>query len=110
MEISHPESDHGEGIHTLTSNDDLLAQADCTDEELDDISDVEEDISCDIHTHTIIFKCIGAVKDIQSQETLRMAHDRILNGYTVPVRLAPEPKNIKDSRAIAFECEQNGRK
>ena len=37
-----------------------------------------------------------------------MACDRILNGYTVPVRLAPELKNIKDSGAIAFEYELDG--
>ena len=46
MGMSHPESDHGEG----TCN------------EADDIDDV--DVSCLIHTHTIMFKCIGIVKDI----------------------------------------------
>ncbi len=54
--------------------------------------------------HTIVFKCIGAARDPQSQITLRTARDRMSNGYTVPVRMKPEPTNIVDSRAIVFEC------
>ena len=55
--------------------------------------------------HTIVFKCIGAARDTLSQAALRCARDRMLHGWTVPVRMRPEPTNIADSRAIVFECE-----
>ncbi len=55
--------------------------------------------------HTIVFKCIGASRDSQSQASLRTARGVIASGGTVPVRMRPEPTNIVDSRAIVFECE-----
>lgn len=59
--------------------------------------------------HTVVFKCIGATKDLQSQDALRKAKDRISMGWTVPVRMRPEPTNIVDSQAIVFECEIDGK-
>lgn len=59
--------------------------------------------------HTIVFKCIGAVRDVGSQRALRTARDNIHNGWTVPVRMIPEPTNIVDSRAIVFECKLKGK-
>ena len=56
-------------------------------------------------THTVVFKCIGSVRDADYQNTLRVARDLIARGETVPVRVNPEPTNIKDARALVFECE-----
>lgn len=58
---------------------------------------------------TVVFKCIGATKDTQSQDALCTAKDRISSGWTVPVRMRPEPTNIADSQAIVFECELDGK-
>ena len=52
-----------------------------------------------------MFKCIGATRDTQSQAALCTARDKISNGWTVSVRMRPEPTNIVDSQAIMFECE-----
>ena len=59
--------------------------------------------------HTVVFKCIGAVRDTDSQTTLRTARDRLASGWTVPVRMRPEPTNIRDSRAVVFECKLDGK-
>ena len=56
------------------------------------------------HPHTVVFKCIGAVRDSQSQETLRIAKHKVHNGWTVPVRMRHEPTNIVDAQAVVFEC------
>ncbi len=56
------------------------------------------------HPHTIIFKCIGAVRDTQSQYALYKAKNKRLSGWSVPVRMTPEPTNIVDAQAIMFEC------
>ena len=39
------------------------------------------------------------------KNTLCGACNRLAKGFTVPVRLNPEPHNVKDSKAIAFQCE-----
>lgn len=52
-----------------------------------------------------MFKCIGSVRDADYQNTLRVARDLIARAETVPVRVNPEPTNIKDARALVFECE-----
>lgn len=80
----------------------------------DGYSSSEEDASNGGNTirnapHTVVFKCIGAVRDSDSQTTLRAARDKLADHYSVPVRMRPEPTNIKDSRAIMFECEMNGK-
>ena len=54
--------------------------------------------------HTIVFKCSGAARDTQPSSITPCA-DRMLCGWTVPVRIRPEPTQIADSRAIVFECE-----
>ena len=59
--------------------------------------------------HTVVFKCIGATRDTQSQAALCSAQNRMLHGWTVAVRMRPEPTNIADSRAIVFECELDGK-
>jgi hypothetical protein len=56
--------------------------------------------------HTVVFKCIGATKDITSQAALRTARERY-ESYSV--KLTPEPTNIKDSKAICFQCEIDGK-
>ena len=55
-------------------------------------------------THAITFKCIGAVRDKISQHTLQAVRDRMERGYSVPVKLQPEPDNLWDPKAISFLC------
>lgn len=55
-------------------------------------------------SHTVVFKCIGAVRDTQSQRVLYQAKNKLDSGWTVPVRMRPEPTNIRDARAVVFEC------
>ena len=55
-------------------------------------------------THVVTFKCIGAVRDKIAQQTLRTVRNRMEKGYTVPLKLEPEPDNFWDSNAIAFMC------
>lgn len=71
----------------------------------------KEDLTsnCDCVPHTIVFKCIGAARDTHSQVALRTACVRMASGWTIPVRMRPEPTNIVDSQAIVFECELNGK-
>ena len=52
--------------------------------------------------HTVVFKCIGAVRDPLSQAALRSSRDRLLSSWTVPVRMRPEPSNIFNSKAFFF--------
>ena len=60
-------------------------------------------------THAITFKCIGAVRDKISQQTLRIVRDRMDIGYSVPVKLEPEPDNLWDPKAISFLCNIDGK-
>ena len=69
------------------------------------VSDSAEDGSYE----TVTFKCIGATREISFQTALRTASSRICNQDSVPVRLMPEPNNIYDSKAIAFECQLGGK-
>ena len=50
------------------------------------------------------FKCISVVRDKISQRTLCVVHEQMERGYTVPVKLQPEPDNLWDPKAIAFVC------
>ena len=70
-------------------------------------NDGGDELAGDIHTHSVVFKCIGAAKERRPQEVLAEASYKIQKGETVEVRLRPEPSNPKDSRAIAFECKIN---
>ncbi len=59
--------------------------------------------------HTITFKCIGATRDQAWQQSLRAARDKLEKGIVIPVRLKPEPNNVRDSKAIVFECYLEGK-
>lgn len=71
-----------------------------------DSSDSDADVIPAI-THSVVFKCIGAQKEIHYQEILALVAKKIKQGETVPVRVQKEPSNPVDSRAIAFECKVN---
>ena len=58
-----------------------------------------------VTTHSVIFKCMGTVKERKYQEILAAVSLKMRNGETVPLRLQPEPNNPKDSNAIAFDCQ-----
>jgi len=60
-------------------------------------------------THTVSFKCIGATKSHDYQSTLRSARDKLRIGENVPVYLVHEPRNPRDTRALAFVCEIGGK-
>jgi hypothetical protein len=79
----------------------------CSDSEGGDDTDTESDgdaFDSTLITHSVIFKCIGATKDNQSQEVLAMVAQKLKKQEQVDVRLRKEPNNPKDSRAIAFDC------
>lgn len=59
--------------------------------------------------HSVIFKCIGANKDVISQETLERASGLMSHHENVRVEIKPEPHNPKDSQAIAFMCHLDGK-
>ncbi len=59
--------------------------------------------------HTITFKCIVATRDQAWQQSLRAARDKLEKGIVIPVRLKPEPNNVRDSKAIVFECYLEGK-
>ena len=55
-------------------------------------------------THSVIFKCIGQLKEHRYQELLAIANKKIKQGEVVPVKLQKEPENPYDTKAIAFVC------
>ena len=55
-------------------------------------------------THTLVFKCIGAVRDGKQQKVLEDAYIARQRGEIVQVKLEPEPDNPYDSQAISFTC------
>ena len=55
-------------------------------------------------THSVVFKCIGVLKEQRYQETLALAANIIQAGQEIPVQLQKEPNNPVDTRAIVFEC------
>ena len=57
----------------------------------------------------LIFKCIGTTKNSHYQYVLQRAQDIKASGSHVPVKLVHEPRNPRDSRAIAFMCEVDGK-
>ena len=66
---------------------------------------LEEDKSeNEFDSHDEEEQSIGCVREAEYQNTLCAARDLITQGEFVPVRLNPEPTNIKDARAIAIEC------
>ena len=59
--------------------------------------------------HTLVFKFIGSQHDSLAQDTLMKVRDLRKSSVEVLVRLLPEPQNEYDSKAIAFQCELNGK-
>uniref|UniRef100_A0A1X7TRH2 HIRAN domain-containing protein n=1 Tax=Amphimedon queenslandica TaxID=400682 RepID=A0A1X7TRH2_AMPQE len=94
-------------INTLepTDEEENYNEEDNEEEKEISVSDSAEDESYE----TVTFKCIGATREISFQTALRTASSRIRNQDYVPVRLTPEPNNIYDSKAIAFECQLGGK-
>ena len=58
-------------------------------------------------THSVIFKCIGNLKELHYQEVLALANKKRKEGMNVPVKLEREPSNPVDARAIAITCNVN---
>lgn len=57
-------------------------------------------------THSVVFKCMGCLKEFHYQEILALVSRKMKDG-SVPVELREEPNNPVDSRAIAFVCKLN---
>ena len=101
-----------EEIHS--SNDDSRSDDLNVTEEFKDDSDASSDddtkVSSDILsiTHSMIFKCIGNLKEHRYQEILALAKKKINEGKTVRVIINKEPDNPVDSKAIAFACNVTG--
>lgn len=55
---------------------------------------IQENYSLVRVPHTVILKCMGSVKESASQMTLRTARDKLSVGWTLPVRMRPEPDII----------------
>lgn len=73
---------------------------------IDDVSSgTEEDNDIPEITHGVVFKCIGAHKEMDYQETLALVSRNLNSGKTVSVKLKPEPDNPYDNNAIAFICQ-----
>ena len=79
------------------------------DEDNGEESQTVESSCSDVRLYTVVFKCIGATRDQKWQSSLRAARDKQDKGETIPVRLQPEPNNIRDPKAIAFECLLEGK-
>ena len=60
-------------------------------------------------THSVVFKCIGVLKEHRYQEILATAAQKMREGIIIPVRLTKEQQNPVDARAIAFECKVDTR-
>lgn len=72
----------------------------------EECQDTVTNVKC--HDHTVIFKCIGATRDKTCMATVIEMCQR-WQGKTIPVRMRPEPNNVKDSSAIAFDCCVDGK-
>ena len=77
-----------------------------TDQDYDSQPEDSQDAS---RCHRLKFKCIGSKKEQRYQDALRSAQDIIRRGHTVPVSLFKEPSNPRDSKAIAFKCQLDGK-
>lgn len=72
--------------------------------EFDTTSDEDEEPNIPKITHTVVFKCIGAHKEREYQETLALASQKLKENSNVQVKLQPEPHNRYNAKAIAFQC------
>jgi len=68
-------------------------------------TDTKEDDGIPEITHGVVFKYIGAHKEMDYQHTLVPASRNKNDGKTVSVNLKPEPDNPFDSNAVAFICQ-----
>ena len=94
---------------TYTGSDSEASDKDESEHPVDTDDDEEEEEAEDhgvpAITHSVVFKCIGATKELRYQELLALANRQMRNGQIVPVRLQKEPGNPVDSNAIAFICQ-----
>ncbi len=56
-----------------------------------------------LSSYSVVFKCIGSMKEQNYQDVLANAALSIRKKVTIGVRLTPEPANPVDAKAIAFE-------
>lgn len=102
---------------TLPSENDescIVEESDKEDDSISADSNSEDNatansVNISTREHTVVFKCIGATRDKVWQQSLQAARDKREQGEIVPVRLRPEPNNIRDSKAIAFDCCLDGK-
>ena len=73
----------------------------------DDDDDGLHSVNSSSITHSVVFKCMGCLKEFRYQEILALVSKKIKDGECVPVELRKEPNNPVDSRAIAFVCKLN---
>lgn len=66
--------------------------------------DDDADNSIPSITHSVVFKCIGNLKEARYQEVLALANKKKNEGCGIPVKIVKEPNNPVDTRAIAFMC------
>ena len=88
--------------------DDSDRDIDCLEESRNDVEQTEDESTDDEYiphiTHSMIFKCIGVLKEKWYQEILAFSSQKLYNKEIVAVKLQKEPENKKDSNAIAFMC------
>lgn len=66
--------------------------------------DDDADSSIPSITHSVIFNCIGNLKEARYQEVLALANKKRNDSFRVPVKIVKELNNPVDARAIAFMC------
>lgn len=95
--------DHSSSDSDELSGDDGRHDAECAASVCENSSSDEDEVPP--ITHSVVFKCIGSMKEFRYQELLALASKKLKEGGTVPVKLQKEPTNPADSRAIAFMCQ-----
>jgi len=88
-----PESDNESNKNSPNFSFDCTSEESMSDEEMPAI------------THSVVFKSIGCHKEQRYQDTLALAKRKINDGFTVSVKLQPEPDNPVDTKAIALMCQ-----
>jgi len=102
------EESNSEAVQTGGQDDDQEQEQDKLDEGAigRDINDIDDESSI---SHWVVFKCIGATRDMNSQEALSLASREMSGDKSVEVELHPEEDNPKNARAIAFRCHVDGK-
>ncbi len=108
MSTDGDSSSEDEGSNEFDGNSDSDRNYDSasepnTDSEPEDIRETTQ------RCHRLKFKCIGSKKEQRYQDALRSAQDVRRLGHTMPVSLFKEPLNPRDSQAIAFKCQLDGK-